>query len=76
MMRSTLLLVAAATALSACAMNGREPATNTYAADLAEIRANCDARGGVLVPTGEGQGRAALEYGCRITEASRIRSPG
>lgn len=76
MMRFTLTVAAVASALSACAMNGGEPATNTYAADLAEIRANCDARGGVLVPTGEGQGRASLEYGCRITEASRIRSPG
>lgn len=61
---------ALALTLSACASTGRE---NPDHADLQRMAADCQARGGILVPTGELTGRPQVDYACRISGgASRI----
>ena len=57
---SAILLIAAAAALSACATS------STPEKPLAQLSSECDARGGILLPTGRSTGRDALDTYCRI----------
>ena len=57
------LLALAALTISACASGGPREKEKT----LDERRAECEARGGFLTPTGQSTGRDALDYVCRIT---------
>jgi hypothetical protein len=50
-------------AVSACASGGPRTPDKTYA----QLSAECEARGGVLAPTGRVTGREALDNVCRIT---------
>ena len=57
-------------ALTACA-----PTTGPgrYEAELRQLTADCEARGGILSPTGQQTGRPPLDNICRITGgASRL----
>jgi len=72
------LILAAPTALllalAACA-----PTTgaNSYANELRQLSDSCEARGGILVPTGQQSGRQRNDNVCRITGgASRLTSGG
>ncbi len=61
-------------ALAACA-----PTTgaNTYTRELQQLSDSCEARGGILSPTGEQSGRPQNDNVCRITGgASRMTSGG
>lgn len=49
--------------VSACATEGPRQRDKT----LEQLTAECEARGGVLVPTGRVTGRDALDNVCRIT---------
>ena len=57
-------------ALAACApTTGPSP----YAQDLSQLSDSCEARGGILVPTGQQSGRPQNDNVCRITGgASRL----
>ena len=61
--RRPLMTVLIALGLSACASGGPRTPEKT----LAELTAECDARGGTLIPTGQVTGRVALDNICRIT---------
>ena len=61
-------------ALSACA-----PTTtgDRYSSQLTELSDSCEARGGILVPTGQQSGRPQNDHVCRITGGpSRLTSGG
>ncbi len=71
-MRPLTLAVPAALllALAACA-----PTTGPshYADELRQLSDNCEARGGILSPTGQQSGRPQNDHVCRITAgASRL----
>lgn len=75
-MRPPILAVPAALllALAACA-----PTTgpSQYAAELQQLSDSCEARGGILSPTGQQSGRPQNDNVCRITGgASRLTSGG
>ncbi len=65
-----------ALSLGACASTGAEKATssNGYAAELAKLQAQCDARKGMLVPSGRLSGaQPQLDYNCDIrTGGNRV----
>ena len=65
-MRIVLLAAPAALALtlSACASDMGE---SRYQSELEKLAADCDARGGVLSPTGEQTGRPQTDNVCKIT---------
>lgn len=72
-MRLSYLLCAlgGALALMGCAGTG----VNQYQADLDKLDADCRAREGILVPTGQMTGRPQVDNVCRITggPSDRIR---
>lgn len=75
-MRPLTLAVPAAVllALAACA-----PTTgaNSYVNELQELSDSCEARGGILVPTGQQSGRPQNDNVCRITGGpSRLTNGG
>ncbi|WP_439476686.1 hypothetical protein [Brevundimonas sp.] len=48
-----------------------------YADELRRLSDSCEARGGILVPTGQQSGRPQNDHVCRITAgASRLTSGG
>ncbi len=62
---AALLLV-----LAACAPT---TGTNRYAEELRQLSADCEARGGILVASGQHTGRPQTENFCRISgSASRV----
>lgn len=64
------LALAAPLALSACASGRTLP---TYGQELKQLEADCNARGGILTPTGSQTSRPQTDYACKITGgASRI----
>jgi len=64
------LVLAAPLALSACASGRTLP---TYGQELKQLEADCNARGGILTPTGSQTSRPQTDYACKITGgASRI----
>jgi hypothetical protein len=56
-------------ALTACA--GKNP-TSPTASRIDELRASCEARGGMLVPSGRITGQEALDYPCVIRGATTL----
>lgn len=60
---------AAVPALAAFGLAACSTATGpgAYEADLKQIQERCEARGGVLTPTGQTTGRPQTEYACQIT---------
>ncbi len=64
MRRLALLAPAALLLLSACA--GGTSGGNSYTNDIERLSASCQARGGILTPSGETTGRAETEYACKI----------
>ena len=72
-MRIVLFAAPAALALtlSACAS---DMGPNRYQTELNRLSADCEARGGILSPTGEQSGRPQLDNVCKITAqpSSRI----
>ena len=63
------LSTALAGILTGCAANGAGPGIG--ARESAELRRDCEARGGVLIPSGAATGRPALDEVCRITDPTR-----
>lgn len=65
-MRIVLLAAPAALALtlSACASDMRP---NSYSAQLERLAADCEARGGILSPTGQQSGRPQTDNVCKVT---------
>ncbi len=72
-MRTLILAVVSATALSACASTGQ--AVGGLGDTTAELAAQCRERGGILVPSGRPPtGRPQTDNACQINGgASRIR---
>ena len=69
-MRTALVLTALLT-LGACATGPAGP--HSYQAELDRLEATCQARGGILTPTGDQSGRPQTDYACKITGgASRL----
>ena len=67
-MRTALFLVTAAALLAGCASGpGR-----SSRAELDELARDCEARGGILAPTGNVTGRVQTENVCEIRGATRI----
>ena len=72
------LAVAAVLALGACATS--ETATSSpygYAAELRDLEAQCDARGGMLMPLRARTANPQTDYACRIHSgpSERVQSP-
>jgi predicted Rossmann-fold nucleotide-binding protein len=66
-----LIVGMSAAALSACASHG--PPQDSYIARTEKLAAECDARGGILAPTGGQTGRPETDNVCKITGgASRL----
>jgi len=65
-MRIVLFAAPAALALtlSACATAGGE---NPHATEVERLAAECQARGGILTPSGENTGRPQVDNVCRIS---------
>jgi hypothetical protein len=64
-MRAALVLSAAfALGLSACATGSGGP--SYHQREMARLRSECDARGGILLPSGANSGEAALDNACEI----------
>ena len=75
-MRIVLLAAPAALALtlSACAS---DMGPNRYQTELDQLSADCEARGGILVPSGRPlEGRATVDNICQIRGATRTSPDG
>jgi hypothetical protein len=60
--------------LAACATDG---SGNRYNDELRQLSADCEARGGILSPTGQQTGRPQLDHVCKITGgATRLPNDG
>lgn len=74
-MRTLILLSSTAVALAACA---GDPATGAddYNAQMRRLADDCQARGGILAPTGQQTGQAARDNVCKINgePSGRIRN--
>jgi hypothetical protein len=72
-----IALVAAAVfglGLSACASSGTgEP--SYYSREMARLRAECDARDGILMPSGANSGEPARDNACEIRGGSPTLPP-
>ncbi len=72
-----IVLVAApaalALALSACASGMGQ---SHYQTELQQLAADCQARGGILSPTGQQSGRPALDHVCKVTGQPSPRTGG
>ncbi len=64
---------ALALALSACAASG---GPNHYQTELQRLSADCEARGGILAPTGSQSGRPQLDNVCKVTGQPSGRTGG
>lgn len=63
-MRIVLIALPAALALTACASaNG----SDHYQTEFERLQADCEARGGILSPTGQQSGRPQLDNVCKVT---------
>lgn len=63
----------AALALSACASGMGE---SRYETELQRLAADCQARGGILSPTGQQSGQPALDNVCKVTGQPSTRTGG
>ncbi len=61
---SALAVGALGLSLAACASTG--PGDGTYTQRLDKLRADCDARGGILTPTGAQSASPEVDYACQI----------
>jgi hypothetical protein len=62
-----------ALALAACASPGGETGTTSLSAnEVARLQSECDARGGVLVPSGRLTPQESLNYVCNIRDAATL----
>ena len=72
-----LILAAPAALLLTLAACAPTMGPNRYADELQQLSDNCEARGGILSPTGQQSGRPQNDNVCRITGgASRLTSGG
>ena len=72
-----LILAAPAALLLALAACAPTTTGDRYSNELTRLSDNCEARGGILVPTGQQSGRPQNDHVCRITGgASRLTSGG
>ena len=72
-----LTLAAPAVLLLALAACAPTMGPSQYADDLRRLSDGCEARGGILVPTGQQSGRPENDHVCRITGGpSRLTSGG
>lgn len=70
-------LAAAAVLLVSLAGCASTAGSNTYVDELRELSDSCEARGGILVPTGQQSGRPQTDNVCRISGgASRLTTGG
>ncbi len=67
-----------APALLLLAAAGCAPTTgvNRYSSELQRLIEDCDARGGILTPTGQQTGRPQTDNVCRITGGASPRTSG
>ncbi|GAA0870603.1 hypothetical protein GCM10009116_24400 [Brevundimonas basaltis] len=74
-MRAVLFAAPAAlaVALSACASGMGE---SRYETELQRLNADCQARGGILSPTGRQSGQPALDNVCKVTGQASTRTGG
>ena len=63
----SLSILAAAASACAPSMNGNRNANETE-----RLAAECQARGGILTPTGTVTGQPAVDNACRLTGATRV----
>lgn len=69
----TLPPLALALALAACSSTG---GTDRYGSTLSQLSDDCQARGGILAPTGQQSGNPARDNVCKITaETARANAP-
>lgn len=66
---TVLTLTVLAVAASACATSTRG---NAYFNEVERLAADCQARGGILQPTGSHTGHAAADNYCKMTNATRV----
>ncbi len=72
-----LILAVPATLLLALAACAPTTGPSHYADELRQLSEGCEARGGILVPTGQQSGRPQNDNVCRITGgASRLTNGG
>ena len=72
-----LILAAPAALLLALAACASTSGSSTYADELKQLSDSCEARGGILSPTGQQSGRPQNDNVCRITGgASRLTNGG
>ena len=72
-----LILAAPAALLFALAACAPTTGSSRYTDELRQLAADCEARGGILAPTGQQSGRPQNDNVCRITGgASRLTSGG
>ncbi len=72
-----LILVAPAALLLALAACASTAGSGSYAQELKQLSDSCEARGGILSPTGQQSGRPQNDNVCRITGgASRLTNGG
>ncbi len=65
-MRTLITLSAAAMALAACAGDPASGGSHDYNAQVRQLAADCQQRGGILAPTGAQSGQAARDNVCKI----------
>ncbi|HTI66644.1 MAG TPA: hypothetical protein VL460_03740 [Caulobacteraceae bacterium] len=59
--------------LAACATPGAETATTSSSgAEVARLQRECDARGGILVPSGRLTPQESLNYVCNIRDSGTL----
>ena len=66
---TVLTLSVLAVVASACASSTRG---NVYSNEVERLAADCQARGGILQPTGSHTAHAATDNFCKLTNATRI----
>lgn len=72
-----MILVAPAALLLGLAACAPTAGSNRYSEELKQLSADCEARGGILSPTGAQSGRPQLDNVCHITGgASRLTPRG
>jgi uncharacterized FlgJ-related protein len=72
-----LILAAPVTLLLALAACASTTGSSTYARELQQLSDSCEARGGILSPTGQQSGRPQNDNVCRISGgASRLTTGG
>ncbi|HYF21766.1 MAG TPA: hypothetical protein VD929_00065 [Caulobacteraceae bacterium] len=66
MKRTFVLLAASAALVGACATTEGQSVRDQ---EYAKLKADCEARNGILVPTGAMTGKAPVDYACDIKDS-------